>query len=919
MSDGACPACRQQIGGKENRRETPGDDRKDENQTAPFAFSRVGGNVTQPSADDARTLTFMVKASDDELVVPEMPEAASTERFQVGLVIADRYVLERELGRGGMGIVFSAKDRRLDRKVALKVILAKGKNRDSLFVRELFEREAKLGAALMHPGIATVFDYGFFEDSPYIVFEYVAGESLRATLNRRGKIPLDEVRDALATLSQALDYAHSHQIVHRDLKPDNILVTPSGLFKILDLGLAKHFVKHGEWSFAGTPAYASPEQCRELPNDARTDQYSLGVVIYEMLTGRRPFAASSAQELLELHKSAAPPDPRSHHADLPESVVKAVLRTLEKEPGDRFENCQQFAVAMGSLSQSYGVVPSGVCISSPAQISLRGEWSVRVVLWGLNDGYALLSETHIWIAIGNEVHRWPVGAVRVAQFDEPSGTSPYHRVILELDTVTGVRRRRKQLLEIGLESREDAHVWRRDLERLRSAGGPPASDIAEDHSPTVALVKHQPKARFQLLGTVEADARTRWVGEAGIVLRAAMLGADGVSDISYEKLPTASNSHWRVSGTAIKSTDATTRQRLLSIWFGQHMRKAALLLILFSIVLMMKSIFFAVSTSEVPRGILVAFILTVHAWPIMIAAALWKTGSPQLNLPAGLAALALGTSALSRWVSTVFEATALRLPTNELGFLSPIPALGVMFVSTLLFRKFVNGQRVYTDSSSREHERMVRGTHGYIALAVSSVYIGALTFLPLLSIGSDELPKDVEVTANSWASGVQELTDENYADAADHFAAVVEHDPKNSVAWCYLGIARSYTGELNEALDSLNRALELDNSLAEAFRERGRVNTLLERFEAAQRDLDAALELEETAMTLFCRGNLAAAQGEFGDAISDYTKAISLESSLAEAFANRGLCYLQQGLEEEAERDFLRAQQLGFDVLSGRQ
>ncbi len=251
-----------------------------------------------------------------------------------------------------MGVVYLGRDQRLDRSVAIKVILsaADGLNAsDSMDSRlkSSFAEEARMGASLTHPAIATVFDFGFQHESPFTVFEYIEGETLRELIERRGRLPLDEVRLIIGPLAQALDFAHARRIVHRDLKPENIRATEQRQFKILDLGLAREFSRQEDWRFAGTPAYAAPEQAAERPSDGRTDQYALALIVFEMLTGTRPFQSDSWLDLLEHHYSSPPPSPRSRVPELPESVDEAILKSLEKDPNRRFSTCTELAVALG--------------------------------------------------------------------------------------------------------------------------------------------------------------------------------------------------------------------------------------------------------------------------------------------------------------------------------------------------------------------------------------------------------------------------------------------------------------------------------------------------------------------------------------------------------------------------------------------
>jgi serine/threonine-protein kinase len=185
----------------------------------------------------------------------------------------------------------------------------------------------KLGLA--HSAIATVYDFGFHDDKPFTVFEYIEGETLRALLRRRGRLPLDEVRLIVGPLAQALDFAHSCGIVHRDLKPENLRATKHGSFKILDLGLAQEFRRPADWRFMGTPAYAAPEQAAGLASDGGTDQYALALVAYEMLTGRRLFEHRDPRVLLEMHCREEPRPANQVVPDIPESVSAALLKALQ--------------------------------------------------------------------------------------------------------------------------------------------------------------------------------------------------------------------------------------------------------------------------------------------------------------------------------------------------------------------------------------------------------------------------------------------------------------------------------------------------------------------------------------------------------------------------------------------------------------
>lgn len=336
--------------------------------------------------DDPRATVSYIVARDGynhdlstRAVEPEILQKVCND-FTPGTVLQERYLLLHELGRGGMGIVFLGRDQRLDRQVAVKVILASGQSSSpsatmDTRLRSSFAEEARLGASLTHPAIATVFDYGFHHDNPFTIFEYIDGETLRALIDRRGRLPLDEIRLIVGPLAQALDFAHGRRIVHRDLKPENIRATEQRQFKILDLGLAREFNRQEDWRFAGTPAYTVPEQAAELPSDGRADQYALAVIVFEMLTGRRPFESESWIDLLEKHYSEPPPSPRALVSDLPQSVEDTVLRSLAKDPNRRFSTCAEMAVALGCQFLA-GPAPRPEILLETEIKRMGGRWKV---------------------------------------------------------------------------------------------------------------------------------------------------------------------------------------------------------------------------------------------------------------------------------------------------------------------------------------------------------------------------------------------------------------------------------------------------------------------------------------------------------------------------------------------------------------
>src|SRR5919106_5689468 len=264
-----------------------------------------------------------------------------------GRVLAGRYAVGELLGRGGMAEVYLATDRVLDRPVVVK-ILGSWLASDRSFV-ERFRREALAAARISHPGLVAVYDAGTEDDVQYIVMERIPGETLADVLRREGPLPADRARGIAARVGEALAVAHAAGIVHRDVKPANVMITPDGGSKLMDLGIARGI--EGESitrasSILGTAGYVSPEQARGEPVDHRSDIYSLGCVLYEMLTGRPPFDADNPVAVAYRHVHEAPLPPTSLEASIPPALEAVVLRAMEKDPASRFPSVADMTTAL---------------------------------------------------------------------------------------------------------------------------------------------------------------------------------------------------------------------------------------------------------------------------------------------------------------------------------------------------------------------------------------------------------------------------------------------------------------------------------------------------------------------------------------------------------------------------------------------
>jgi eukaryotic-like serine/threonine-protein kinase len=271
-----------------------------------------------------------------------LPSAART---VPGEVIAERYELEELVGTGGMSSVYRARDRLLERYVALKV-LHPHYAEDEEYV-ERFRREARSVAQLSHPHIVTVIDRGEDGGQQFIVFEYVDGENLKQLVERAGPLPTRRAVQLALEIADALTFAHEHGLVHRDVKPQNVLLTPDGDAKVTDFGIARSLdVEHGltqTGTVLGTSNYLSPEQASGKATTASTDVYSLGVVVYELLTAEVPFPGDNFVAVAMKHINEPAPDLLEKRPDVPLRLAAAVDRAMEKDPNHRFATMDEFA------------------------------------------------------------------------------------------------------------------------------------------------------------------------------------------------------------------------------------------------------------------------------------------------------------------------------------------------------------------------------------------------------------------------------------------------------------------------------------------------------------------------------------------------------------------------------------------------
>jgi len=328
------------------------------------------------------------------LPFPEDISAAPTKTLQIpikglfrGKTFADRYEVIEELGEGGMGKVYRVEDKKIKEEVALKLIkpeIAADKR-----TIERFSNELKFSRRIAHRNVCKMYDLGEEEGTHYITMEYVPGEDLRGSIRRFGQLPIGKSISIAKQICEGLAEAHRLGVVHRDLKSSNIMIDKEGNVRIMDFGLARSLEAKGitrAGTMIGTPEYMSPEQVEGKETDQRSDIYSLGVILYEMATGRVPFEGETLLSIVMKHKSEAPKNPKEVNAQIPEGLSQLILKCMEKDKEKRYQDAKELISELTKIEKGIStaerVIPERKLIT-PKEITVkfRKRWMMIVALF----------------------------------------------------------------------------------------------------------------------------------------------------------------------------------------------------------------------------------------------------------------------------------------------------------------------------------------------------------------------------------------------------------------------------------------------------------------------------------------------------------------------------------------------------------
>ena len=292
--------------------------------------------------------------------IPTVTIQADSRRITRGSVLAGRYEIIEEIGRGGMGWVYKVYDQRIDEKIAIKLINPAVAQDPTVIER--FRNELKIARKIIHKNVCRMYELNDDEDRQFITMEFIQGEDLKSLISRIGQLTFRKTIAVARQICEGLAEAHAIGIVHRDLKPQNIMIDLKGNVRITDFGIAQTLQSKGltqTGMIIGTPEYMSPEQVDGIAVDQRSDVYSLGIILYQMLTGNVPFEGQTPLSLAMKHKTENPVAPRMINGFIPEPLERLILKCLEKDPNKRYQTVQELNEDLALIEKDLPSTESG--------------------------------------------------------------------------------------------------------------------------------------------------------------------------------------------------------------------------------------------------------------------------------------------------------------------------------------------------------------------------------------------------------------------------------------------------------------------------------------------------------------------------------------------------------------------------------
>lgn len=430
---------------------------------------------------------------------------AESGRILPGTLLADRYRIVALIGRGGMGEVYRAEDLKLDQDVALKFLPEKLVQDGAALAR--FHREVRIAREISHPNVCRVFDIGEANGVPFISMEYVDGEDLSTLLRRIGRLPQDKAVEIARQLCAGIAVAHDHAVLHRDLKPSNVMLDDRGKIRIMDFGLAGIATDiQGAEISSGTPAYMAPEQLAGKEVTVRSDVYSLGLVLYEVFTGKRAFEATTVADLIQQRERSSPTNPNDLVHDLDPLVVRAIQRCLEPDPEKRPKTALDISAALPGGDPLAAALAAGETPSPQMVAAAGGEQAVAPwVAWSLLSAVLAIFVAVLWVAhYSTDLGLYPIDKSPEVLEDRAQ----------ELAASLGYTQISDR---VGWFNRNYDYLRYRNAKRMSSPRGQPiaganpgALSYIYRQSPE-PLVPHNVEARMQLTDPAPATSGMAWV------------------------------------------------------------------------------------------------------------------------------------------------------------------------------------------------------------------------------------------------------------------------------------------------------------------------------------------------------------------------------------------------------------------------